>query len=88
MSISSNASSACLTLSAMGPSAESVSQGGLAKTPEHEATQGLASGVAEGDWASARRAVEVLGGSLLTPTTEDFPLICEICIPLSTPKKL
>jgi hypothetical protein len=88
MTLASNASSACLPLTVKRPSAESVSERGLAKVPEHEATGELASDVVEGDWASARRAVEVLGGSLVTATTEASPLICEIRIPLSTPKKL
>jgi light-regulated signal transduction histidine kinase (bacteriophytochrome) len=88
VSISSNASSACLALAAKRQSAESVSQPGLAKTPAHESTKESASDIGEGDWTSARRAVEMLGGNILTLTTEASPLICEICIPLSSPEKV
>jgi hypothetical protein len=86
VTISSQASSACLTLSAKRPSAESVSPPELANRPEHESTPGSASHLVDGDWTPARRAVEVLGGSVLTTTTEASPLICEICIPLSRTK--
>jgi hypothetical protein len=86
VTVSSNARSAYLTLSAKRQGAESVPQPGLAEIPEHESAQGIASDIVEGDWTPARSAVEGLGGSVLTITTEASPLICQICIPLSSPK--
>jgi light-regulated signal transduction histidine kinase (bacteriophytochrome) len=88
VTISSNASSACLTLAARRQSAESICPPGLAKIPGHESTRESGSGIVEGDWTLARRAVEMLGGSVQTLTTEASPLICEICIPLLSPKKV
>jgi len=83
VNISSKANSACLTISAKTQSAASVSQPGFGRISEHDSTRGLAADIVEGDWTPARRALEVLGGSVLTVRTEASPLICEICIPLS-----
>jgi hypothetical protein len=85
VTISSKANSACLTISAKTESTASVSQPGFGRIPEHESTRGLAAEIVEGDWTPARRAVELLGGSVLTIRTEASSLICEICIPLSHP---
>jgi signal transduction histidine kinase len=83
--ISSKANSACLTISDKRPSAALASQPDLGKISDRDSTRGLAEESVEGDWSTARRAVEVLGGSVLTIRTEASPLICEICIPLSQP---
>jgi signal transduction histidine kinase len=85
VTVSSKANSACLTISAKKQSAASVSQPGFGRVSEHDSTRGLGAGIVEGDWTPARRAVEVLGGSVLTIRTEASPLICEISIPLSQP---
>jgi hypothetical protein len=83
VSLSTKEGSACLTISATTPSAHAHSQPGFAEIPDHESRKGLASDSVEGDWTPARRAVEALGGSLLTITTANSPLICKICLPLS-----
>jgi hypothetical protein len=85
VAVSSKVNSACLTISAKTKSAASISQPGFGRISEHDSTRGLAAEIVEGDWTPARRAVEVLGGSVLTIRTEASPLICEICIPLSQP---
>ena len=85
VAISSHANSACLTLSASRQGAESLSVPGSGKIQEQESAKGLAGEIAEKDWASMRNAVEALRGSVLKITTEAFPLLCEICIPLSRP---
>ena len=81
--ISSDRGSACLTISAIMPSADAHAQPRFAEIPDHESGKGLASDSVEGDWISVRRAVEALGGSLLTITTANSALLCEICLPLS-----
>jgi hypothetical protein len=85
VTISSKANSACLTISAKTQSAASVSQPGIGRISEHDSTRGLGAETVEGDWTPARRAVEVLGGSVLTIRAEGSPFICEISIPLSQP---
>jgi hypothetical protein len=81
--ISSDRGSACLTIAAIMPSADAHSQPRFGEIPDHESRKGLASDSVEGDWISVRRAVEALGGSLLTITTANSALLCEICLPLS-----
>jgi hypothetical protein len=83
VTISSSANNARITVSATTQHAESASQPGFGKIPEHGPTKGLAAEIA--DWTPARCAVEELGGSVLTITTGASPLICEICIPLFQP---
>jgi hypothetical protein len=85
VTISSKANSACLTLSAKTQSSASASKPRSGRISEHDSTKGLAGEIVEGDWTPARRAVELLGGSVLAVRTEASPLICEICIPLSQP---
>jgi light-regulated signal transduction histidine kinase (bacteriophytochrome) len=85
VAISSSANRAHLTIAAPPQRAESVSPPAFGKIPEHESTKGLGAETVEGDWTPARRAVEVLGGSVLTVATEASPLFCEICIPLCQP---
>jgi hypothetical protein len=83
LSLSSKEGSACLTISATTPSADAHSQPEFAEIPECESQRVLAPDSVEGDWTPVRRAVEALGGSLLTITTPNSPLLCEICLPLS-----
>jgi hypothetical protein len=85
VTISRKANSAYLTISAKTQSAASVSHAAFSRISEHDCTIGLAAEIIDGDWTPARRAVEPLGGSVLTARTEASPLICQICIPLSQP---
>jgi hypothetical protein len=85
VAVSSHAKSACLTLSATRRCIESTSLRASGTIPAPESTKAFAGVIAERDWASMRSAVEALGGSVLKITTEAFPLLCEICIPLSRP---
>jgi len=75
--------SACLTISATTPSGEAYAEPEYAITPGQMSDSSLASECAEGDWTPVRRAVEALGGSLLTTTSANSPLLCQICLPLS-----
>jgi K+-sensing histidine kinase KdpD len=77
-------SSACLAISATTPGADAHSEPGFDEIPDLEFGKRLTSGSVEGHWTPVRRAVEALGGSLLTLTTANSPLICEICLPLSS----
>jgi hypothetical protein len=83
VSLSTKEGSACLTISATTPSADAHSQPGFAEIPEPESQRVLAQESAEWDWTPVRRAVEALGGSLLTITTANSPFLCEIRLPLS-----
>ena len=83
VSLSTKEGSACLTISATPPSPHACSQPEFAEIPDPESGKGLVSDNAEGDWTPVRRAVEALGGSLLTLTTANSPLLCQICLPLS-----
>ena len=86
VSLSTKEGSACLTISATAQRAEVYSPPECTEIPERESQRVLAPDSAEGDWTPVRRAVEALGGSLLTITTANSPLLCEICLPLSQPE--
>jgi signal transduction histidine kinase len=83
VSLSTKEGNACLTISATTPSVEAYSQPGFAEVPDQESRKGVVSDAGEGDWAPVRRAVEALGGSLLTVATANSPLLCQIFLPLS-----
>lgn len=83
VSLSTKEGRACLTISASALGAEARCQPGFADVSDHESQKGLGSDTVEGDWTPVRRAVEALGGSLLTWNTANSPLLCEICLPLS-----
>jgi K+-sensing histidine kinase KdpD len=83
VSLSTKEGSACLTISACAPGTDARSQPRFAEKPDQESLKGLDSDTVEGDWTPVRRAVEALGGSLLTWNTANSPLLCEICLPLS-----
>jgi hypothetical protein len=82
VSLSTTEGSACLTISATEQRVEVYSPPECAEIPERESQRALAPDSAEGDWTPVRRAVEALGGSLLTITSANSPLLCEICLPL------
>jgi hypothetical protein len=83
VSLSTKEGSACLTISATAQRAEVYLPPECAELSERESRRVLALDSAEGDWTPVRIAVEALGGSVLTESAENSPLICKICLPLS-----
>lgn len=85
LTLSASEGLACLVISASTPAAENSSSPPLVELSEPTFTATFAVDNVKGDWRPVRRAIEALGGTVLTPV-EPSPVFCKICLPLLRPE--